>query len=296
MYYCRYTSLRTDVLLQVQIFTYGCTIAGTSLHLRIYYCRYMSSRQMYYCRCKSSRRMYYCRHMSSRLDVLLQVHVFTYGRTIAVHVFTYGRTIAGTCLDYFAYMHEMMKWQKEHPELPVINIYFEDVKKVRGICTLRCVCLLVEWIAFSVSASVSVCLSACLPACLSVCLCLCLSLSVYPTVTSYLEHQTNDWVQSKIIFLVDYRNLFWHVSRDGNLHGSGMSHVTTASPKPSFRAPWRVGRRRGRQRKFWMDKIKEWTYLHMPEPLTRASCRNDWKRISAETSLMFPRRPNQTRE
>ena len=25
-----------------------------------------------------------------------------------------------------------------------------------------------------------------------------------------------------------------------NLHGSGMSHATTASPKPSFRAPWKV--------------------------------------------------------
>ena len=29
--------------------------------------------------------------------------------------------------------------------------------------------------------------------------------------------------------------------RDGNLRGSGMSHATTASPKPSFRAPWGVG-------------------------------------------------------
>ena len=39
-------------------------------------------------------------------------------------------------------------------------------------------------------------------------------------------------------------------------------------------------------RKRWMDNIKEWTWLPMPELLTRASCRNDWKRISAESSLM----------
>ena len=38
-----------------------------------------------------------------------------------------------------------------------------------------------------------------------------------------------------------HRNLFWQLSRDGNLHGSGMSHATTTSPKPSFRAPWSVG-------------------------------------------------------
>ena len=30
-------------------------------------------------------------------------------------------------------------------------------------------------------------------------------------------------------------------SRDGNLHGSGMSHATIASPKRSIRASWRMG-------------------------------------------------------
>ena len=34
-----------------------------------------------------------------------------------------------------------------------------------------------------------------------------------------------------------------------------------------------------------MDNIKEWTFLPMP---TRALCRKDWKRISAEPSLMSP--------
>ena len=37
-----------------------------------------------------------------------------------------------------------------------------------------------------------------------------------------------------------------------------------------------------------MDNIKEWTFLPMPELLTRASCRKDRKRISAESSLMSP--------
>ena len=37
-------------------------------------------------------------------------------------------------------------------------------------------------------------------------------------------------------------NLFWQLSRDGNLLSSGMSHATTVSPKPSFKAPWRVGK------------------------------------------------------
>ena len=32
-------------------------------------------------------------------------------------------------------------------------------------------------------------------------------------------------------------------------------------------------RRRGLQRKCWMDNVKEWTFLPMPELLTRTSCR-----------------------
>ena len=30
-------------------------------------------------------------------------------------------------------------------------------------------------------------------------------------------------------------------SNDGNSHGSSMSHAMTAPPKPSFKAPWRLG-------------------------------------------------------
>ena len=60
--------------------------------------------------------------------------------------------------------------------------------------------------------------------------------------TSYIEHKTHDWVPSKINFRVSpHRNLFWQLLRDGSSHGLGMSHATTASPKPSFRASCRVG-------------------------------------------------------
>ena len=37
---------------------------------------------------------------------------------------------------------------------------------------------------------------------------------------SYLEHKTNDWVRSMI----------WQLSKDGNLHGSGMSHARQPLP------------------------------------------------------------------
>ena len=45
-----------------------------------------------------------------------------------------------------------------------------------------------------------------------------------------------------------------------------------------------------------MDNIKEWTSLPMPEPLTRASCRKDWKRIFTVSSLMSLRRSHRSRD
>ena len=45
-----------------------------------------------------------------------------------------------------------------------------------------------------------------------------------------------------------------------------------------------------------MDNIKEWTSLAMPELLTMASCRKHWKKLSAESSIMSPRRRIRSRD
>lgn len=58
---------------------------------------------------------------------------------------------------------------------------------------------------------------------------------------SYVEHETNGFVRSKMSFLWVQWKLFWQLSRDGNLPGSGMLPATKASPKPSLRASWRTG-------------------------------------------------------
>ena len=56
---------------------------------------------------------------------------------------------------------------------------------------------------------------------------------------SYLEHMTNDWVRREINFhtMWDVRNLFYRLSRDGNLHVFGRSCDKSAFPKPSFGEP-----------------------------------------------------------
>ena len=54
------------------------------------------------------------------------------------------------------------------------------------------------------------------------------------------------------------------------------------------------GRRRGRQKKCWMDNTKGWTSLPMPELLKRVSRIKDQNRISAESSFISPTPPPTT--
>ena len=58
---------------------------------------------------------------------------------------------------------------------------------------------------------------------------------------SCFEHKTKEKVRSKINSLVGPQERLLATSRDGNLHGSGVSHATTVSPTPSFRTAWWVG-------------------------------------------------------
>ena len=100
-----------------------------------------------------------------------------------------------------------------------------------------------------------------------------------------MEHKTNDWVRRKLNFLVGpqepllasvkKRKLAWfrYVTRYDSLS------------KTFLQSTMEGGRRGVRQKKCLMDSIKEWTSLPMPELLTKTSCKKDWKRISAESSL-----------
>ena len=85
---------------------------------------------------------------------------------------------------------------------------------------------------------------------------------------SCLEHKTNDWVRNKINFLVGLqqpvlatvkiRKLAWfeHVIRHDSISRTILEGTLEG------------GQRHGRQKKCWMDNIKEWTSLLTPEVLT----------------------------
>ena len=92
-----------------------------------------------------------------------------------------------------------------------------------------------------------------------------------------MEHKTNDWVRSKINFLmgpqeplatVMERKLVWFGHA---MHNDSLS-------KTFFPDTFESGRRRGRQKKCRMDHVKKWTSLPMLELLIMAPRRSDWKK------------------
>ena len=104
----------------------------------------------------------------------------------------------------------------------------------------------------------------------------------------YMEHKTNDCVGSMISSLVGPQEPLLATVKRRKLAWFGHVTCQNSLSKTIPQGTLEGGRRRGWQRKCWMDNIKEWTSLPMPELPTRASCRKDWKRISAESSLMSP--------
>ena len=58
---------------------------------------------------------------------------------------------------------------------------------------------------------------------------------------SSVDHKTIDWVRGKISFLVGPQEPLLATVRRRKFAQFGMSHSMTASPKPFFRAPLRVG-------------------------------------------------------
>ena len=108
-------------------------------------------------------------------------------------------------------------------------------------------------------------------------------------IHSYLEHQTNDWVQSKINFLVNPQEPLLATVKRQKLAWFRQVTRHNSLSKTILQGTLEGGRCRGRQRKCWMDNIKERTSQPVPDMLTRTSYRKDWKRISADSSLVSPR-------
>ena len=95
---------------------------------------------------------------------------------------------------------------------------------------------------------------------------------------SFLEHEANDLVRIKINSLVGPQEPLLATTKRRKLAWFG--HVTRPDSlsETVLRGTLEIGQRCCQQRKCWMDNIKEWTSLPMPELLTGASCRKKRKK------------------
>ena len=108
---------------------------------------------------------------------------------------------------------------------------------------------------------------------------------------SYKDHVTNEEVRRKIqaaigeyderLTLVKKRKLRWfgHVSRSSGL------------AKTILQGTVKGKRKRGRQKKRWEAKIKEWTGMDFASSTRAAENRTKWEGIVANSSVV-PRRPS----
>ena len=74
-----------------------------------------------------------------------------------------------------------------------------------------------------------------------------------------------------------------------------MSLIHQVWPKPSCKAQWKGGRRRGRQRERWEDNIREWTGLEFAKSQRALENREEWRKLVAKSS-MVPQWPSWLRD
>ena len=111
---------------------------------------------------------------------------------------------------------------------------------------------------------------------------------------SWREHKTNEYVmkrvkdlvgpQEPLLTTVKRRKLVWfgHTTRHNSLSKTIMQGTVAGA------------RKRGRQRKCWIDNIKEWTAMTTQNLLIAANNRDTWRRESVSAASMSPPRRQKT--
>ena len=109
---------------------------------------------------------------------------------------------------------------------------------------------------------------------------------------SYTEHRTNDDIlneivaragpQEPILTTVKRRKLTWfgHHTRHDSLSKTILQGTVEGQ------------RRRGRQKKMWIDNVKDWTEMSLPRLLEKANDRQAWRKTVSSASSKSPRRPS----
>lgn len=107
---------------------------------------------------------------------------------------------------------------------------------------------------------------------------------------SWKDRRTNEYVQDCITSIAGPQEPLLNIVKRRKLAWFG--HVTRHDTltKTVLQGTLEGGRKRGRQTKCWMDNIKEWTRMDSPTLIRKAENRDDWRRLTAKSSLMSPLR------
>ena len=101
---------------------------------------------------------------------------------------------------------------------------------------------------------------------------------------SYKDHVTNEEVRRKIQTAIGEFDELLTLVKKRKLRSSGQA-------KTILKGTVKGKRKRGRQKKRWEDKIKEWTGMDFASSTRTAENRTRWKGIVANLSVV-PRRPS----
>ena len=105
---------------------------------------------------------------------------------------------------------------------------------------------------------------------------------------SYLERKTNELVRARVQSFVGPREPLLATVKRRKLQWFG--HVTRHDPfsKTILQGTVEGGRKHDRQRKSWLDNVKGWKTLSMPELLIEATYRAGWRHTSVSPSAVSP--------
>ncbi|KAI8497134.1 hypothetical protein Bbelb_250830 [Branchiostoma belcheri] len=105
---------------------------------------------------------------------------------------------------------------------------------------------------------------------------------------SYHQHKTNEYVYQQVYSLVGPQEAVMSTVRRRKLQWFG--HLTRHNnlAKTILQGTLEGKRRRGRQKKVWLDNIKDWTSLTVPQLLTAAQDRRTWLYSCCKVCLVPP--------
>ena len=112
---------------------------------------------------------------------------------------------------------------------------------------------------------------------------------------SYKDHVTNEKVHAKIQQAIGPHEDLLTIVKRRKLQSYGHASHSSGLAKTILQGTVKGGRRQGRQRKRWGDKIREWTGLEFAKSQRAVENREKWRKLVSKSSAV-PQRPSRLRD